>query len=208
MKLNYSAILRDPSFWTLLLANLFTIRLAVLENWSFSTVIWVYWYQSVIIGLFNFLRILTLKEFSTEGYTSNNKPMLPDQKTKLGTAFFFLIHYGIFHVVYASFLSQNTDLTLISAISAGALPIGIFFLNHLFSFFAHRPKPGERPRIGDMLVSPYWRIIPMHLSILFGVVLMGILPVFLGIKTLVDLAMHVSHWENTNPLTNREGTAQ
>jgi hypothetical protein len=86
----------DPSLWLLLFSNLVTIFFATKEGWNLSTIMWVYWFQSITIGLFNFIRILQLKEFSTEGFKINGQPAQPTQGTKKFTAFFFLFHYGFF----------------------------------------------------------------------------------------------------------------
>jgi hypothetical protein len=60
-------LLNDPSLLFLLTSNVITIFLAIKENWNLSTIMLVYWFQSVIIGFFNFIRILQLEEFSTKG---------------------------------------------------------------------------------------------------------------------------------------------
>ncbi len=55
-------LVSDNSVWGLLLANLVTIMMAVMQDWSLLLVMWVYWCQSVIIGLFNFWRMMTLAD--------------------------------------------------------------------------------------------------------------------------------------------------
>jgi hypothetical protein len=67
----------DSSLWFLLLSNIITIFFAINENWSLSTIIWIYWFQSITIGFFNFIRILRLKKFSTEGFNINGQPAQP-----------------------------------------------------------------------------------------------------------------------------------
>jgi len=89
---------------SLLFSNLLTIYLAVSQDWSLITIMWVYWFQSVTIGFFNFIRILTLKDFSTDGFKVNNRSVEATKKTKISTAIFFAFHYGFFHFVYAIFL--------------------------------------------------------------------------------------------------------
>ena len=66
--------LGDSSLFFLIISNLITIGFAVLESWNLQTVLLVYWFQSVIIGIFNFIRILELKEFSVEGLMINGRP--------------------------------------------------------------------------------------------------------------------------------------
>lgn len=179
------------SIISLLLSNITVIILAIVQKWDTPTVLWVYWMQSVIIGFFNFLRILSLKKFSTEKFTINNQPVTPTNNTKTITAFFFAFHYGFFHFIYAIFLfnfftTQPVDL--------GFLFTGgfIFFLNHAFSFYQNRVVDQQKTQnIGTLMFSPYLRIIPMHLIIISGTILgQSILIVFLLLKTLTDILMH------------------
>lgn len=183
---------------SLLISNLLVIILAIIQKWDISTVLWVYWIQSIIIGFFQFWRILSLKKFSTENFTINNKPALPTTQTKLFTAFFFLFHYGFFHFIYAIFLfnfftKQPLDFTYLFL---GGL---IFFLNHFFSYQHNKVADEQKiQNLGQLMFYPYARIIPMHLIIVFGALLsQSTLIVFLLLKTLGDLLMHtIKHQVN------------
>lgn len=194
----FKSYLLDTSFIALFLSNVIIIILVIVQNWEASTVLWVYWIQSVIIGFFQFLRVLSLKKFSTENFTINDKPALPTTKTKQFSAFFFVFHYGFFHFIYAIFLfnfftKQPLDFTYISI---GGL---IFFLNHTFSYFHNKFIDEQKTQnIGQIMFSPYARIIPMHLIIIFGTILgQSVLIVFLLLKTLADLFMHtIKHNSN------------
>jgi hypothetical protein len=168
-------------------------------------VLWVYWFQSVIIGIFNFVRILQLKEFSTENYKINGRSVEPTNKTKHTTAFFFLIHYGIFHLVYASFLS--TGFSNFFAISSQTVqPVlnwntiyfttGLFFITHLFSYVYNRPRNIKKPNIGTLMFYPYARIVPMHIIIIAGSFLsQAMLPIFLVLRMFSDIGMHTIEHE-------------
>lgn len=67
----------------------------------------------------------------------------------------------------------------------------LFFINHLFSYFYNRPKDTKKQNIGSLMFYPYARIIPMHLTIIFGSSFGGALPLFLVLKTFADAIMHV-----------------
>lgn len=187
----------DLSLWFLLFSNIVTIFLAIIENWNLSTIMWVYWFQSATIGFFNFIRILQLKEFSTKGFKVNGRSVQPTRATKNSTAFFFLFHFGFFHFAYSVFLltgafSQASGNALnfaeVKYIFLAAL---IFFINHLFSYFYNRPRDTKKQNIGWLVFYPYVRIIPMHLTIIFGFFLDSALFLFLALKTLADVIMHV-----------------
>lgn len=183
----------NSSSISLLLSNIIVIILAILQKWDVATVLWVYWMQSIIIGFFQFMRILSLKKFSTENFTVNNQPAPPTSQTKIFTAFFFAFHYGFFHFIYVIFLfnffqfSQPLDFKYLFT---GGL---IFFLNHTFSYFYNKIIDKEKVQnIAALIFSPYARIIPMHLIIIFGAILgQSTLIVFLILKTLADIMMHV-----------------
>jgi len=189
----YPAI--DRSVVVLLLSNLLTIALAVYQHWDIFVVMWVYWGQSVIIGYFNFRRIMDLKKFSTAGFMINDQPVKPTPQTQRQTAVFFALHYGIFHLVYLGFLGADAKV-------AGGFPlfnvlvcIGVFYLNHWFSYRYNREQEQDRvPNIGSIMFFPYIRIIPMHLMIVAGVSVFGgstgALIIFLLLKTAADAAMH------------------
>jgi hypothetical protein len=66
--------------------------------------LWVYWGQSIVIGGFSFLKILKLERFSTAGVRVNDRPVPLTAETRRNAAFFFLAHYGFFHLVYFLFL--------------------------------------------------------------------------------------------------------
>jgi hypothetical protein len=190
-------LLLDKSTAYLLLANFFSIALALIFNTSFLLIMAVYWIQSVIIGFFNFKRILSLRKFSTENFYINRKPATSTEETKHFVAFFFAIHYGFFHLVYGFIIFINYFGNSAAAINwldfVFVLASGIaFFANHWFSFQHNVDRGRERQNIGTVMFFPYARIIPMHLTIVFAQTLFqAVLLPFLLLKTFADLIMHV-----------------
>ncbi len=165
-------IFTNPSFLFLLFGNIYCIWYYENNPGAFVTVVWIYWFQSITIGLFNFIDLLTIKNYDDSNFKLNNKPVSSDNKGCV--AFFFLIHYGFFHIGYAIFLLIKLD---VRAVNSMVLLIGIatFFLESILNF--RRQKQIEstiKLNIGIMFFLPYLRIIPMHLMIL--------LPAFLGWK--------------------------
>lgn len=186
----------DPAVWSLVGSNLLTIVFAVLEKWDARTVLWLYWWQSVIIGLFNVAKIISLKDFSTEGFKIGETPARPTVSTKVFTAFFFFLHFGFFHAVYAIFLSSRI-FGLASATPAAPfyfdLNLAVFFANGLFTFIVRKEWRRKHENIGSVMFSPYYRIVPMHLTIILGG-LFGhgvVLYLFLFLKTANDVISYV-----------------
>ena len=188
----------DTSTLSLILANVITIFLAVWQGWDLLIVMWVFWFQSVIIGIFNFFRIMDLKNFSTENFRINEMPVQPTKGVKIFTGFFFLFHYGMFHFCYAIFLLTAT----LGRAGSGSMPINflliflsaaIFFVNHLFSYLYNKKEDAlKKQNIGKVMAFPYARVIPMHLMLwaAFAVHNTGALVWFLILKTVADVIMH------------------
>jgi hypothetical protein len=194
--------LGDLSLWGVVASNVFSIFIALIQGWNLGEVMWIFWAQSVIIGLINFVRILNLKEFSTENFQMNDRSVAPTEETKRQTAFFFLFHYGFFHFIYSIFLWQEMPL------SSANLPHLLFLLvcalgfagAHGFSFVhnLNRDFKDKKPNIGSLMFYPYMRIVPMHLTIIFGSALTMsgagrlALLLFMVLKTFADAGMHVA----------------
>ncbi len=185
-------LVTDRSVAWLLLSHLLTLVLALLQQWKVAELLWIYWWQSVIIGWFNVHRILGLTRFSTEGFRINNMPVQPTRATQRQTAVFFVPHYGLFHIGYLVFLISDPRIH-------GRVPvlcILVFYVNHRFSWRYHCAREaGRAPNIGNIMFFPYLRIIPMHLIIVLGSQFAGdsamALVVFLLFKTVADVAMHL-----------------
>lgn len=186
----------DPTLLSLLAVNLWIFVLYLSENWSAAMILWIYWCQSVLIGIFSFLRLLTLKNFHPDGITSGGSPVPPTRKAQRALAGFFLLHYGFFHLVYAVFLvSLGTEQSGGRYFNAGAIlrTAAALAANHAFSFFYNLKRDRERHlNAGVLMFLPYARIFPMHLCIMIGALLgsTAMLVVFILLKTGADLLMH------------------
>ncbi|MBT8508728.1 hypothetical protein AZH53_09955 [Methanomicrobiaceae archaeon CYW5] len=204
----------DTTVLSLVAANLVAIVLALAGGWSLATVIFIYWAQSVIIGVFTVARILSLDigGVAVPTTATSGPAAVPAWFARYGTwalAGFFALHYGLFHFGYLEFID-------IFAFSAGEAPwtqpgvllaCGVFFANHLYSFLYYRVQrpnvPVTADTVKEIFVAPYARIIPMHITIIvggFASLVLGavgfdatpfILVLFLGLKTYVDVRMHV-----------------
>jgi hypothetical protein len=185
-------IVVDGSVWSLVAANVLALAIALYQGWPAAMLMLLYWGQSVVIGVSYMLRILSLEKFSTENFKINDRPVRPTPAVKRQVAFFFLFHYGFFHVAYLMFL-------LIDAHKQGVAfdawfwgCTAVFALNHLWSYRYNRDLDRRgTPNIGTLMFTPYIRIVPMHLTIIFGSMLPGIsLALFGLLKTLADIGMH------------------
>jgi len=185
----------DHSIRAILFANLITLAGAVTQHWSAAPIMWIYWGQSVVIGIANVIRMLSLKEFSTDGFRSGGRQVAANQAGKISTATFFVVHFGMFHLGYAVFLASGRF---------GTVPPGVgqlTVLANILLFAGGHFVPlvrmhgndllPKRPNLGTLMFYPYLRIIPMHLGTIFGAMMpIGALPLFILLKTGADLGMH------------------
>jgi hypothetical protein len=198
---------------SLIAANVVTIVLALVEHWDLGAVLFIYWFQSVTIGLFTAFSILSLDSGELTGLVAAHAAGAGANLGEMGgvigygkflMAGFFALHYGLFHWGYLTFLA---DFGLIEGRifePAVLLACGLFVANHAYSFLHHRHA--ERltdDYVKELFVAPYYRIVPMHLTIMvggFATILLGIagidatiwvLVFFLVAKTYTDVRMHL-----------------
>jgi Family of unknown function (DUF6498) len=182
-----------PSSRNLILANLFTLTLALIFAWEVGWLLWSYWVQSVVIGWYARKRMLALARFSTQGIAFNDAPVPENQSGKRSIATFFTLHYGTFHIFYFAFLWSA------QRIASGW--DGLLLLAGGFSFVfsqretyaaQHASDLRGKPNLGRLMFTPYLRVVPMHLMVIFvntlgeGIVM---LIVFTLLKTASDLGL-------------------
>jgi hypothetical protein len=98
------SVLVSPSALSLLAVNLGVIFFAVRDNWSLAAILMSYLAQSVVIGIFQAIKMSDLKVFSTGGYKINNRPVPPTPTVKWIVVLIFVVHYGLFQFGYAKFI--------------------------------------------------------------------------------------------------------
>jgi uncharacterized membrane protein len=161
----------DLSAWTLLLTNVVTIAAAILEHWSFSTIIWVYWCQTLIIGVFSFLRAVALADHTAAGVKRARRRFTLEGRLRTGV--FFFSHFAAVQLALTVVLwlavgpetHVNGTVLLSSAL--------MFFANHLFSYLYNRKKEQAAHKdLGTAVRRLYVRMLPLFVVFLFaGVVI-------------------------------------
>lgn len=140
----------------------------LLLGWNLSAIMVLYWFENVIIGFFN-----TLKMVKAEGTKPRtrlyrgSKPLTSANKSS--TILFFIIHFGMFtfgHGVFI-FIFFGSGLPAFASL----LPAAIFlFVSHGISYIYNYINSGEYQRVAfqDLFFQPYKRVLIMHITIIVG----------------------------------------
>jgi len=190
---------RRPSVIALILANLVPVGGVLFFGWQVFPLMFLFWSENVIVGMFNLLRML-LAMFYAQGVL----PLIP----------FFCVHYGIFTIGHGLLI---IDLFGGGLKQYGGFPQPEMFWrvmreNHLgwavlglavsrgVSFATNYVGQGEFRRItsSQLMLQPYGRILVLHVALLGGAFLIQALrsPLFgllllVVLKTGLDLAGHL-----------------
>ncbi|HOX54836.1 MAG: DUF6498-containing protein [Candidatus Omnitrophica bacterium] len=192
----------SPSVIFLIAVNLFPFFGVFFLGWTVFSIIFLYWFENVIVGVFNVARMI---------FVAAKEPK--EHLAKLFIIPFFCVHYGMFtavHGVFVFFLfgmpvfkgqAPNFDLVMATIKNQRLGEAALFiFLGHAFSFFWNYLLKGEyrRSNLGLLLFSPYQRIVLLHVSILFGgFLLMALgspivgLCLFIFLKIIMDARAHL-----------------
>jgi hypothetical protein len=197
------ADLRKPSALSLDAANLVPLYGVLALGWEVFPLIFLFWFENVIVGLFNVLRMLATPPYDFKGWT-----------TKAFVVPFFCVHYGMFTaahglfvmVLFGGFGTDGAPFPGPGAVAASMkrfglfLPVAILFLSHGFSFAWNFLGKGEvrRTSLNELMARPYSRVVVLHLTLIFGGFLLTALgsPVaglllFLVLKIGFDLRAHL-----------------
>lgn len=189
-------LLQDPALWVLIAVNVYLVYHYYQHPEIFKTLIWLYWSQSMLLGLFTALDLLTVKKTIPITFRLNNviKTIQDDKRSRRASAKTFLWGYGILHGIYLLF---------IVVLWKDKEPIQWNFFKYFFfaflagqmiSFIQHKAQQRRRAiDTGPIIFSPFIRALPMHLTI----ILASFFPsqgigIFLIFKTLADVAMYIA----------------
>jgi hypothetical protein len=186
----------DRSAWALIAANLFAMAVAYATGMGLREMLFVYWMQSVIIGICAVIRILNLKSFSTKDFSMTGGPVEETPAGKRKAAISFTLIYGTMHVGYLFFLyfgGPSIDRVQGSLLGYG-LCAAAFAVNHAYSLHKNMRADTEgRPNLGNLMMLPFARIVPMHFTVVVGnAMASGIAATFffLIFKTFMDVILH------------------
>jgi hypothetical protein len=160
--------MKKYSLYILILVNLVPVFGVLFLHWSLFSVMFFYWLESAVVGLYNIPKLFMAKATPDSG---TKKAILSASQTKgrLAITGFFLFHYGMFmlgHGLFVFELFGPPDLTMPTFfIGFGALAVshGISFV---LNYIGH--KEYEKVTIAQQMFAPYKRIVIMHVTIIIG----------------------------------------
>lgn len=144
-------------------------------DWPVLSIMLLFWLENVLIGGFNVLKMLSTG-------VQRGGVMVA---AAIGTSVFFTVHYGLFTLVHGLFV-----ITLFSSLRDGGtydeffgvlreatlgdagffIALAVLAGMQLVEFVEwRRQPPPEKP--SDLMAAPYGRIVILHVTILFGGVL-------------------------------------
>jgi len=190
-----------PSAIWLVIMNLIPIGGVFLFGWDVGTLLFLYWVESVIIGLLNIPKILSCRGYDNSVGRAAGKGGL----TYL--AIFFTVHYGMFSVGHIVFLSSFFDsipsiLDVFNGTRSGAgilLTMCGLGLSHVMSMLLnfYGKKEYLNRSAHTQMFMPYGRIVVMHVVIIVGGMLVQAfgqpilaLLLLVGLKIIIDLVAH------------------
>lgn len=181
----------------LVIANLVPLVGVIWFGWDLFGIMWLYWAENAVIGVFGILRIVTAGEIHHWSTIAG--------RTFLGG--FFALHYGFFWFVHGVFVyalfsgGRELDGAGMAALEGvpleGLIPL---VLSHGASFVLNYLRGGEsRLTSGpEEMAKPYGRVVVLHIVIIAGGLLLlaaggaiWTLMLFIVLKTAVDLGIHL-----------------
>lgn len=153
-------------------------------NWDWRFLLILYWLENITLGVTTVISIQRTTHFNisnTDNQANGLSPLNPDRKN---LARFFTLHYGMFTLVHGIFifaliaiLAKDSSVSSVGVISTPInwLEIGIVWgLMSAFQIMETRLKPPHKlPSAGHLFVAPYGRIIPLHIAIIGGIMILN-----------------------------------
>jgi hypothetical protein len=196
-------------------------------GWSLMMILVLYWIESGIVGFINIFKIARAEGGDAPAVSvAGNRLTVRISGVAAGMGRgavigFFVMHYGIFWVVHGIFVFL---LPLFAGLSSGfltgpmdfgPLPLDGLLLStvllaasHTVSFFTNYIGRGEylRATPTGQMMSVYGRVVALHVTIVVGAFVIGMfgapiaaLFLLVGIKTAIDLALHVREHHKALP---------
>ncbi|MFN4872929.1 MAG: DUF6498-containing protein [Akkermansiaceae bacterium] len=195
----------------LILVNLLPIFGVIYAGWDVFEIVALYWFENVVIGLVNVLKIITCCP------GSHRSASTAIEISKLFKIPFFTIHYGGFCFVHGIFVFgllgpknkegghgdpfENMGHWFSSFVNTDVIWFVLAIVaSHIFSFFKNYIGENEYTRStpDKLMNAPYGRVVVLHLAIIGGGFIVqelgssvGMLILLIIGKIIIDAKLHL-----------------
>ena len=189
-----------PSAVALVAANLVPVYSVLFFGWDVFVVVFLFWLENVVVGIFNVLRIICAQPADPVGCVA-----------KAFGVPFFCFHYGMFTAIHGVFVfalfggeahvpeGLPTPAFVWHEVTGRHLVIPFLALaaSHAFSFAYNYIGKGEyrTANIGQLFIRPYGRVVVLHVAIIGGgfvIMLLGAPVLGLLLLVLLKIGMDVA----------------
>jgi hypothetical protein len=195
----------SPTALALIAANLLPLYGVLALGWDVLPIMVLFWLENIVIGALNIPRILLAGEADSAKWPA-----------RFMLALFFTFHYGLFTAVHGLFVFTLFGGTAYHALvhdlwTFGATrqaieefslwpALGALTVSHLFSFIWNYlgRREFQKARPGTLMHAPYSRVMVLHVTIIFGGLLVQLLDsplwsllLLVGLKISIDLRAHL-----------------
>jgi len=204
----------------LILVNLLPIFGVIYAGWDVFEIVALYWFENVVIGLVNVLKIITCCP------GSHRSAGTAIEISKLFKIPFFTIHYGGFCFVHGIFVFgllgpknkegghgdpfENMGHWFSSFVNTDVIWFVLAIVaSHIFSFFKNYIGENEYTRStpDKLMNAPYGRVVVLHLAIIGGGFIVqklgssvGMLILIIIGKIIIDAKLHIKAHHKTQRL--------
>ncbi len=192
MDLKWNKILTDPALWLLLGLNVFLVYRYEQTPEIFTTLIWLYWSQSILFGYFTYYTMKSSIKLNLAALKQDGGADKPAVTSDQANAWMFIMMFNFFHIVYFIFLYSLFNTAKFDWDFYWKF-LALFFVFQLISFIKYKVQKPPRPvNVTKMTSGSFLRVVPMHLCILIPAFLgMSNLTIFLVLKVITDMIMFV-----------------
>lgn len=198
----------------LIAINYFAAYQLIERGINSAQVLFLFAGQGLVLMFINILRILMLRKYKTSNFRINGSSLTPSRETKYlaAKATSIFIVFELFYILFIALAIVAPDGAEISFSLIGQIitvidwmwllaTIPLFAMHHAISFVPEIIELRARnsktaPNIGKIVFLPFWRIIPMHLIVIFFPMLMSTsnsqtIFAIMTLKTLIEIPLYI-----------------
>jgi len=203
----------DITWISLILVNIITLALAIIQRWDVGTIFYIYLFQTIILWFFTILKLLFKKNISFIGAIDNTGQLISIESKSVAKfqviiqqitwIFFYGFYFLCFWLLFKPPIFSFGIITVII----------LFFINHLISFIYYLKKEANKEQLAQTLTKiTGYRFVVIHMTIWltglfthfisktdFSFNLIALIVLFI-LKTPVDIYFHNKEHETTEDI--------